>query len=49
MMAIHSTYCGHYFMMYVNQIIKLYTSMMLYVNYISIKLEEKKKQTAQCH
>ena len=25
MMYVHSTYCGHYFMMYISQIIMLYT------------------------
>ena len=38
------TYCDNHFMTYVNQIIMLYTLNLyvLYVNHISIKLEEKK-------
>ena len=38
MMNIHQTYCDNCFMIYVSQIIKLYTLNLykLYVNYISI-------------
>ena len=39
----HSTYCGDHFTMYVSQIIMFYIlNLALYVNDISIKLEEKK-------
>ena len=44
MMNVHLTYCDNHFIMYVNKLImpspKTYT--VLYVNFISVKLEGKK-------
>ena len=39
-MDVHK-HCDNHFMIYMSQIIILYTHTMTYVNYISIKLEEK--------
>ena len=43
MMDVHQTYSDNHFMTYVNQIIYIYLTnyTVVYVNYISIKLEEK--------
>ena len=44
MMVAYQTYCGNYFVVYINQIIMLYTFnyTVLFVNFFSTKLEEKK-------
>ena len=43
MVDVEQIYCDNHFMIFVSQIIMLYTHTLLYVNYILVKLEEKKK------